>query len=98
MGFENQGIKCSIFWDAEAVIEKADAKIKEARSIKERKYYAQDILLEVQNLLMCSNYNAGDPECLSCHTISHRHIQEYEYLAKSQKKGVIAGSDQQKKM
>lgn len=83
MEFENQDIKCSIFWDAEAVIKKTDAKIKEARSTKERQYYAQDILLEAKSLLSCSNYNDGNPDCVSCHSISRRYIQEHEYLAKN---------------
>jgi len=41
---ENRTIKCSVFWDVETTIRKSKAKIEEAKSIKEKKYYAQDIL------------------------------------------------------
>ena len=86
MEFENQGIRCSSFWNAQAVIEKTEVKVKEAGSIKERKYYTQGILLELQSLLMCSNYNAGNPECISCHCILQRYMKEYGYLAKVKRK------------
>lgn len=90
MQFENQGIKCNIFWDTQAVIEKTEAKIKEAKSTKERQYYAQDILLEVETLLACSDYNAGNPDCISCHSILQRYAQEYKYLARNRRKNVIS--------
>lgn len=78
MELENQGIKCNNFWDTQAVIKKIEVKVREAWSIKERKYYAQDIVLEAETLLSCLNYNPRNPECLSCHSISRRLIQEYE--------------------
>lgn len=40
MEFEPQGIKCKKFCDAEAVIKKAEAKMKVVKSNKERRYYA----------------------------------------------------------
>ena len=86
MEFENQGIKCNIFWNAQAVIKKAEAKMKEVKAIKERQYYAQDILLELESLLLCSNYNAGNLDCVSCHSILRRYIKEYKYLVKEEAK------------
>lgn len=83
MEFENQNIKCSIFWDAEGIIRRIDAKIREVRDAKQRQYCAQDILLEARSLLSCPNYNVGNPNCLICYSISRGHLQEYEYLAKS---------------
>jgi hypothetical protein len=81
MEFENQYIKCSNFKESEAIIKKAEAKVRETKNVKERQYYAQDILLEVEALLSCSNYNSGSSDCINCHSISYRYIQEYEYLA-----------------
>lgn len=81
MEFKNQAIKCNIFWDTEAVIKKAEAKIEGATSAKERQYYAEDILLEAEALLSCSNYNATNRECLYCHAIIRRYLQRYENLA-----------------
>lgn len=81
MEFENKTIKCSTFQDAETLIKKTEEKIKETRSIKERQYYAQDILLEAESLLSCSNYNDKNPNCLNCHLILLKYIQEYKHLA-----------------
>lgn len=86
MEFENQNIKCSIFLDTDVVIRKTVAKINEAQNIKEKQYYAQDILLEVESLLSCSNYKSRNPDCVSCHSISQRYIQEYKHLAKDELK------------
>ena len=85
MESEYQNVKCDIFRDAEAIIKKTDAKIKETRDNKERQYYAQDILLEAETLLSCSNYNAQNPDCTNCHSILLKFIQEYEHLANDKK-------------
>ncbi len=82
MEFEPPVIKCVIFLDTEAVIKNTDVKISQAKSIKERQYYAGDILLEARILLSCSNYKTNDPDCEKCHSILQRYIQEYKYLAK----------------
>ena len=81
MEFEKQYIKCNKFQDTEVVIKRAEDKIKETRSIKERQYYAQDILLEAKALISCSNYNSNTEDCLNCHLILLRYIQEYKHLA-----------------
>ncbi len=81
MEFEEQYIKCSKFQDTEAVIKKAEDKIKETKSIKERQYYAQDILLEAKALISCSNYDSNTGDCLNCHLILLRYIQQYKHLA-----------------
>ncbi|MBL7131972.1 MAG: hypothetical protein ISS45_11340 [Candidatus Omnitrophica bacterium] len=70
MEFENQTIKCSKFWETESVIKKTEAKISEAGILRERRYYAQDILLEAEDLLSCLNYNSENPDCFNCHSIS----------------------------
>ncbi len=81
MELEKQYIKCSKFQDTEAVIKKAEDKIKETKSIKERQYYAQDILLEAKALISCSNYSSNTEDCLNCHLILLRYIQQYKHLA-----------------
>lgn len=81
MEIEKQYIKCGKFQDTEVVIKKAEDKIKEIKSIKERQYYAQDILLEAKALISCSNYNSNAGDCLNCRLILLRYIQEYKYLA-----------------
>ena len=63
MEIEKQYIKCGKFQDTEVVIKRAEDKIKETRSIKERQYYAQDILLEAKALISCSNYNSNTEDC-----------------------------------
>ncbi len=90
----HQGIKCRTFWDAEKVINKAETKIKVAKSNKERRYYAQDILIEIETLLLCANFNDGNPDCVSCYSILRRYIKEYENLAnhKRSEPGIINGS------
>lgn len=86
MEFENQGIECKKFWDTKEVIKKAEDKMKTAKANKEKRYYAQDILQEAESLLLCSNFNSGNPDCVSCHSILRRYIKEYKYLAKEEAK------------
>ncbi len=86
MEFEKQYIKCSSFEDTEAVIKKAEDKIKKTTGVKERQYYAQDILLEAKALISCSNYNSNTEDCLSCHLVLLKYIQEYKNLAKDEDK------------
>ena len=86
MELEKQYIKCSKFQDTEAVIKKSEDKIKETGSIKEREYYAQDILLEAKALISCSNYNSNTEDCLNCHLVLLKYIQEYKTLAKDEVK------------
>ena len=90
MEFENQDIKCSIFLDIISVIKRTDAKIKETGIIKQRQYYAQDILVEARSLRSCSHYNAENSDCLTCHSISHRFIEEYEYLARAKEADALS--------
>ena len=89
MEFKYQNIKCNIFLDTEAVIKKTEVKVKEAGTTKERQYYAQDILLEARTLLSCENYDAENPDCLNCHSISRNYIRGYEHLAKDKSRKVI---------
>lgn len=89
MEFKNQGIKCKTFWGAQTVIKKTEAKIKGAKSNKERQYFAQDILLETESLFSCPNYNAGNSDCISCRSISRSYIKEYEYLAKHERRKLL---------
>ena len=91
MRFEDRNINCNIFRDAEAVIKRADSKMKEVNT-KKRQYYAQDILGEVEALLSCSYYNSQSTDCLNCHAISCRYIQKYAQsgsLVKSKRKESI---------
>ena len=82
MEFENQDIKCSIFRDTETVLKKITAKIEESNNAKERQYYAQDILLELETLLSCSNYEARNYGCIRCRSILHNYLKKYETLSK----------------
>ena len=81
MRLEDCNINCNIFWDAGVVIKRADSRMKEVRSTKEKQYYAQDILGEVETLLSCSYYNPQSTDCLSCYAISCRYIQKYAQYA-----------------
>jgi len=72
MEFEKHNIECKTFWDVERVIKNAEAKIKEPRTVAEKKYYAQDILLESNTLLSCPDYNFRKPDCMRCHAVSRR--------------------------
>ncbi len=81
MELEKQYIKCSKFQDTEAVIKKSEDKIKETIGVKERQYYAQDILLEAKTLISCLNYNIEKQDCLNCRPVLLRYIQEYKHLA-----------------
>ena len=86
MELEKQYIKCSKFQDTETVSKKAEDKIKETIGVKERQYYAQDILLEAKALISCPNYNSKKQDCLNCHLFLLKYIQEYKNLAKDEDK------------
>ena len=82
MELEKQYINCNKFQDAEAVIKKSEDKMKETISIKEKQYYAQDILLETRALISCSNYKSSTEDCLSCQHVLNNYIQEYKNLSR----------------
>lgn len=88
MEFQVHSIKCNTFWDVETVIKKAKAKIKDPRSAAEKRYYAQDILVEAKTLLSCPDYNARNSDCKICHSISHKCIEEYKHLAKVERRKI----------
>ncbi|MFH0771971.1 MAG: hypothetical protein V1933_05075 [Candidatus Omnitrophota bacterium] len=77
-----QEIKCSIFLEADAVIKNVISKFLKASS-KEKQYYAEDILLEAKTLLVCSSYNALNPDCLICRSVSCEYFREYKYLSRA---------------
>jgi len=81
---ENIVINCSKFSDTEAIIKKTEAKIRQISNSKEKQYYAQDILLEAKALLSCLNYDSKNLVCQKCHSVSHGHIQEQEYLPRGE--------------
>lgn len=84
MESENQCIKCSAFQNTEGIIKKAETKIRDSGIIKEKQYYAQDILLEAEVLLSCSNYNNNDPDCSNCRFALFEYIQEYKHSAEDE--------------
>ena len=88
MEFGKQNIKCNTFVDVEKVIKNAEAKIKEPRSIAEKRYYAQDILLEGETLLSCPDYNTRYSDCVSCRSAAGRYIREYKDLANGARRRV----------
>jgi len=75
MELENHNIRCNTFGDVEKVIKKAEAKIKEPKSTSEKRYYAQDILLEAETLLSCPDYKARNSGCVNCRFFAHRYIR-----------------------
>ena len=75
-------IACPIFCESDGIIKNIILKLEQVNS-KEKQDYAQDILVEANTLLLCSNYNSKNPDCPNCHTISRKYLQEYDHLAKS---------------
>jgi hypothetical protein len=75
-------IKCPIFCESDEIIKNIILKRKNANS-QEKQDYVQDILVEANTLLLCSNYNSKNPDCLNCHSISRKYLQEYGHLPKS---------------
>ncbi len=80
--FIQNNIKCPIFREADAIIKNIILKLEELNS-KEKQDYAQDILVEANALLLCSNYNSKNPDCSNCYSISCKYLQEYGHLPKS---------------
>ena len=64
-------IKCPIFLDSEAIIKKIITKLAKT-SFKERNFFTQDILTEVNALLSCGRFNRDCPECIKCRSISEQ--------------------------
>jgi hypothetical protein len=79
-GIQNN-IECLIFRESDKVIKNIILKLEKASS-QEKKDFTQDILLEVNTLLLCSNYNSKNPDCLNCHSLSRKYLQEYGNLPK----------------
>ena len=74
-------IKCPIFCESDEIIKNIILKLEKANS-QEKQDFAQDILVEANTLLLCSNYNSKNPDCSNCHSISCKYLQEYGYLPK----------------
>lgn len=73
-------IKCYIFLETEMVIKNIISKFYKA-GLKEKQDYTQDILVETNTLLLCSNYSSKNPDCSNCHFISRKYLQDYGYLS-----------------
>lgn len=76
-----KNIACPIFCESDGIIENIILKLEQVNS-KEKQDYAQDILVEANTLLLCSNYNSKNPDCSDCHAISRKYLQEYGHLPK----------------
>jgi len=76
-------IKCHIFLETEAAIKNIVTKFYKA-NLKEERNYAQDILVEANTLLLCSNYNSKNPDCSNCHSILRKYLQDYGHLSKAE--------------
>lgn len=76
-------IKCPIFRESDEIIKNIILKLENVNS-KEKHDYAQDILVEANTLLLCSKYNSKNPDCLNCHSLSRKHLQEYGHLSKTE--------------
>jgi len=75
-------IECSTFRESDKVIKNIILKLEKANS-KEKQDFVQDILVEANTLLLCSSHNSKNPDCLNCHSISRKYLQEYGPLSKS---------------
>ena len=80
-GMQNN-IECLVFRESDKVIKNIILKLEKASS-QEKKDFTQDILLEANTLLLCSSYNSKNPDCLNCHSLSRKYLQEYGHLSKS---------------
>jgi len=80
-GIQNN-IECFIFCESDKIIKNIILKVEKANS-KEKQDYAQDILVEANTLLLCSNYNSKNPDCSNCHSFSRGYLQEYGHFPKS---------------
>jgi len=74
-------IKCPVFRESDGIIKNIILKLGKV-NFREKQDYAQDILVETNTLLLCSNYNSKNPDCSNCHAISRKYLQEYGHLAK----------------
>jgi hypothetical protein len=74
-------IECPVFRESDEIIKNIILKLEKVAP-KEKQDYAQDILVEANTLLLCSNHNSKDLDCLNCHSISHKYLQEYGHLPK----------------
>jgi len=74
-------IKCPIFCESDGIIKNIILKLEKV-NLREKQDYAQDILVEANTLLLCSDYNSKNPDCSNCHSISRKYLQEYGHLAK----------------
>jgi len=72
-------IACPIFCESDGIIKNIILKLEKA-ILREKQDYAQDILVEANTLLLCSNYNSKNPDCPNCHAISRKYLQEYGHL------------------
>ena len=75
-------IKCPVFRESDGIIKNIILKLEKV-SPREKQDYAQDILVEANTLLLCSNYNSKNADCSNCHAISRKYLQEYGHLPKS---------------
>ncbi|MFA4889619.1 MAG: hypothetical protein WC628_08630 [Candidatus Omnitrophota bacterium] len=75
-------IKCPIFRESDGIIKNIILKVEKANS-KEKQDYAQDILVEANTVLLCSDYNSKNPDCSNCHTISRKYLQEFGQFSKA---------------
>ena len=66
-------IKCPVFRESDGIIKNIILKLEKV-NFREKQDYAQDILVEANILLLCSNYNANNPYCSDCHTISRKYL------------------------
>lgn len=75
-------IKCPVFRESDEIIKNIILKLEKVNP-REKQDYAQDILVEANTLLLCSDYNSKNPDCSNCHSISRKYLQEYGHLSKS---------------
>ncbi|MEW6087315.1 MAG: hypothetical protein AB1498_03355 [bacterium] len=71
---------CRIFSGTDSILKKLVEAYNGAKGVKEKQYCAEDILVEVETLLLCPNYNNENSDCLKCHSMSRNYIQKYECL------------------
>ena len=80
-GIQNN-IECPVIRESDGIIKNIILKLEKVNP-REKQDYAQDILVEANTLLLCSDYNSKNPDCSNCHSISRKYLQEYGHLSKS---------------
>lgn len=71
---------CLMFSDALEVINKVSLKIEITRISTERQDFIKDILLELETLLKCPQFNKDSSHCQKCHKFCYSQKEIYNSM------------------